>query len=184
LLTYDEQVLWKLICENGYLWRGWFDQDGVYQWNTRTWFAEWERLKAHWEIFRAVAEGTSDVVELPDWERRGKPGRSTQKVQEDVHNAEFLKYEIERTENGLVAIRSAPEQLETPLGRARWEHWLQHQESTLWMLLTVAEAAKIPMEREEEYKEELQSWRAFYDQLVSNMSGWGIEPQRDDSSED
>ncbi|MCH6574996.1 MAG: hypothetical protein IH795_07300, partial [Bacteroidetes bacterium] len=32
LLTHDEQVLWKLVCENGYLWKG-RDDEGEWVWS-------------------------------------------------------------------------------------------------------------------------------------------------------
>jgi hypothetical protein len=74
MLTHEEQILWKLVRENGYLWKGHHDN------NTRKW--KWrleptslifERLREHWATFRAVARGDVDVSALPSWQKM-KPG--------------------------------------------------------------------------------------------------------------
>lgn len=83
LLTHEEQVLWKLIKECGYLWRG--------NWSGRGEFQEWkwsltesdlilERLEKYWDTFLAIARGEKDRSEMPVWTRErerpkaAKPG--------------------------------------------------------------------------------------------------------------
>ncbi len=70
LLTHEEQVRWKLIRENGYLWKG------SYAGRRKEW--AWEvdedsfifpRLREHWAAFCGVAEGTSEQSTLPSWAR-------------------------------------------------------------------------------------------------------------------
>ena len=34
MLNHHEQIVWKLVRENGYLWRGKEDADGIWQWKT------------------------------------------------------------------------------------------------------------------------------------------------------
>ena len=68
LLTHDEQVLWKLVRENGLLWRGHYS--GIHQeW---TWTVDedgllFERLRQHWATFCNVADGSASSKELPTW---------------------------------------------------------------------------------------------------------------------
>lgn len=73
LLTHEEQKRWKLIRENGYLWRG-NDRNAAKKW---TWTVEessiiYERLREHWSTFCAVARGDASPGSLPSW--AGKNG--------------------------------------------------------------------------------------------------------------
>ncbi len=68
LLTHTEQVAWKLIKENGLLWRG--NYSGTE--NRWTWVAKEpgliaERLHEHWDTFKRVARSEADKSELPTW---------------------------------------------------------------------------------------------------------------------
>lgn len=68
LLTHEEQVLWKLVRENGLLWKGRFD-NATGEW---TWRVEYDgliyaRLREHWATFSAVARGEQDKSSLPTW---------------------------------------------------------------------------------------------------------------------
>ncbi len=70
LLTYDEQVLWKLITENYAFW-------------TEVW-GPWELpriepqsmnfkvLRQYWDTLNAVANGTADISELPPYTSKHK----------------------------------------------------------------------------------------------------------------
>jgi hypothetical protein len=61
MLTHDEQVLWKLIRENGYLWRGRHDRgEGEWIWPVKASHLIIERLREHWEAFKAVAYEDAD----------------------------------------------------------------------------------------------------------------------------
>jgi len=80
LLTHEEQILWKLICENGYLWQGTFVNKSAKNEAVWTWNAEdknsiiFERLREHWNTFRAVARGEVDKSALPTWEKTSPKG--------------------------------------------------------------------------------------------------------------
>lgn len=68
LLTHEEQVLWKLVRENGYLWRGNYNNnDNEWSWNIRESSLIFERLRDNWEIFKAVASGDGGKDALPTW---------------------------------------------------------------------------------------------------------------------
>jgi hypothetical protein len=74
LLTHEEQVKWKLIRENGYVWRGQYAK-GTRKW---TWDVTersliFERLREHWAAFSAAADGSATDVELPDWKKVDTP---------------------------------------------------------------------------------------------------------------
>src|SRR5262245_58826321 len=60
LLTHDEQVLWKLIRENGFLWKGRYDKAGKWQWELETDSLIFPRLREHWDEFKQVASGEAD----------------------------------------------------------------------------------------------------------------------------
>lgn len=70
LLTHEEQVLWKLIRENGFLWRGRYTgPNGEWTWELREEGFLFERLRERWKTFVAVASGEKDRSELPQWKR-------------------------------------------------------------------------------------------------------------------
>jgi len=71
LLTHDEQIKWKLIRENGYLWRG-KEIKGEWTWRVREESLVIERLREYWEDFCAVAEGDKDASVLPTWTGKTK----------------------------------------------------------------------------------------------------------------
>lgn len=70
LLTHDEQVIWKLVRECGYLWRGQHDQQGHWQWELTPDSFIFERLREHWDTFQQVASGEADKSSLPKWTER------------------------------------------------------------------------------------------------------------------
>ena len=68
LLTHEEQVRWKLIKENGYLWKGSY-AGRRFEW---TWTVDegsfiYPRLREHWATFCSVAERTTSLDQLPTW---------------------------------------------------------------------------------------------------------------------
>lgn len=68
LLTHDEQTLWKLIRENGFLWKGRYDKSsGEWIWRIEEDSLIYERLREHWVTFSAVAKGEQDKSSLPTW---------------------------------------------------------------------------------------------------------------------
>jgi hypothetical protein len=69
LLTHDEQILWKLIRENGWLWRGHYGKNDEWTWTPHYSSIILERLRESWLLFKAVAEGEADRDVLPKWEK-------------------------------------------------------------------------------------------------------------------
>jgi hypothetical protein len=67
MLTHDEQVLWKLIRENGYLWRGRYNEGREWSWSVEFHTLNIERLREYWEAFKAVAYEDADTAKLPTW---------------------------------------------------------------------------------------------------------------------
>ena len=83
LLTHDEQVLWKLIRENGYLWKGKYDESGKWQWKLGIRSLIFQRLREHWDEFKQVASGDADKSILPTWiERESTPAPSKKDIEE------------------------------------------------------------------------------------------------------
>jgi hypothetical protein len=67
MLTHDEQVLWKLIRENGYLWRGRYNEERKWSWPVEFHTLDIEHLREYWEAFKAVAYEDADKAKLPTW---------------------------------------------------------------------------------------------------------------------
>jgi hypothetical protein len=67
MLTHDEQVLWKLIRENGYLWKGHYDKEKKWTWVVRQDSLIFERLRQTWKVFCSVAYESDSKEKLPTW---------------------------------------------------------------------------------------------------------------------
>jgi len=68
LLTYDEQLVWKLVRECGFLWRGYYSiPAGEWRWPIAEGNLIWDRLRQHWPTFKKVASGDLSVDSLPKW---------------------------------------------------------------------------------------------------------------------
>lgn len=65
LLTYDEQVLWKLINECEALWCIDFDHRRMLPAHERDAALNYPKLRAHWEALQQVAAGEADTSMLP-----------------------------------------------------------------------------------------------------------------------
>ena len=66
LLTHDEEVLWKLICENGLIWKGRYVL-GTWTWKICADSLIFKRLRENWETFQQVANGDLGKDQLPTW---------------------------------------------------------------------------------------------------------------------
>lgn len=67
LLTHEEQIRWKLIRENGSLWRGTFlGANKVWSWVVREDSLLFDRLRKYWSAFCNVADG-GNADQLPTW---------------------------------------------------------------------------------------------------------------------
>ena len=70
LLNHHEQILWKLIKENGLLWKGGHSKlNGEWTWRVEEASVGWPRLRDNWELFNKVASGEVDLSELPTWRK-------------------------------------------------------------------------------------------------------------------
>jgi hypothetical protein len=65
LLTHEEQKRWKLIRENGYLWRGRYGSDDKWGWTVKEQSLMLDRLREYWDRFCAVV-GTK--LKLPSFQ--------------------------------------------------------------------------------------------------------------------
>lgn len=73
LLTHDEQLLWKLIRDNGYVWRGRFLSSGEWDWDVEEHTLIFKRLREQWSNFTSVALTGLGEELLPKWVNR-RPG--------------------------------------------------------------------------------------------------------------
>lgn len=78
LLNHDEQILWKLIRENGLLWRGRYDGvTGLRTWSVQDDNLIYELLREHWTKFNAVTNGQAEKSSLPTWiKRKPEPSKA------------------------------------------------------------------------------------------------------------
>jgi hypothetical protein len=70
LLTHEEQIIWRLVRENGYIWRGRYNAQNEWTWNLDEDSLIRDRLRENWEIFKAVAAGDESENALPKWSKR------------------------------------------------------------------------------------------------------------------
>ena len=79
LLTHEEQLVWKLVRENGLLWKG--RHSGAppeWRWEIKEGSMIWERLREHWPVFKAVANGSQAITALPRWQRAPRSPAKTE----------------------------------------------------------------------------------------------------------
>jgi hypothetical protein len=68
LLTHEEQVRWKLIRENGYLWKGSYaGQREEWTWTVDEDAFIYRHLREHWTAFCVAAETGEGKDQLPTW---------------------------------------------------------------------------------------------------------------------
>lgn len=76
LLTHEEQIIWKIVSENGYFWNGSYSSsnDYVYTWNTNNIAClVLDRLQEYWDLVIAVARREAVKDELPTWVKQRRP---------------------------------------------------------------------------------------------------------------
>ena len=74
LLTHEEQKRWKLIRENGFLWKGRYDKfSSEFMWTVQESSLNFERLREYWAVFTAVVHGEADRSSLPQWDKTKPP---------------------------------------------------------------------------------------------------------------
>jgi hypothetical protein len=74
LMTHDEQLVWRLVRENGLLWRGHYDSNEEWCWDVKEGGLIMDRLRENWDTFKAVALGEKDIAVLPSWVKK-KPNK-------------------------------------------------------------------------------------------------------------
>lgn len=85
LLNHHEQILWKLIRENGLLWRGGHSKtNGEWTWTVKEDSMLWPRLRKHWELFNSVASGEAKLSDLPPWQKYPDGDTRNDKGDEDI----------------------------------------------------------------------------------------------------
>lgn len=72
LMTHEEQVMWRLVETNGFMWRGHYHA-GKWVWNVGPSYFRWEVFRDHFQVFRGVAEGEAPKSELPTWQEEETP---------------------------------------------------------------------------------------------------------------
>jgi hypothetical protein len=70
LLAYEEQILWKLLRENGILWKGRYDANNDWTWVCQLDTAIFEQIRKYYESFKKVAAGQASPDALPKWSRK------------------------------------------------------------------------------------------------------------------
>ena len=83
LLTYEEQLIWRLIRDNGHIWKGHLSKSGErWEWSVVKDGLIWERLKENWEIFKGVAANELSRDKLPPWNKT--KSRAADVVDDDI----------------------------------------------------------------------------------------------------
>jgi hypothetical protein len=85
LLTHEEQIIWKLIRENGYLWRGNYSPSSK-KWNWKVDLSNiiFERLREHWQEFLQVARGEAEKGILPKWQETKELEKAEEEPESDI----------------------------------------------------------------------------------------------------
>jgi hypothetical protein len=84
LLTHEEQKRWKLIRENGFLWRGRYNSDSEWEWEIKDRSLILNRLREYWDRFCAVARGDAQASVLPTWADKNPTGKKTDDFDDDI----------------------------------------------------------------------------------------------------
>ncbi len=84
LLTHEEQKRWKLIRENGYLWRGRYGSDDKWGWTVKEQSLMLDRLREYWDRFCAVARNEAQTSVLPTWADKKSDSEKTEGSDDDI----------------------------------------------------------------------------------------------------
>ncbi len=84
LMTHDEQLVWKLVRECGFVWKGQYSApSGIWKWTTDSQSLLRERLQENWDIFKNVASGDLPKTRLPNWTKFKPPEKPSPKSDPD-----------------------------------------------------------------------------------------------------
>ena len=67
LMTHEEQLIWKLVENNGLMWRGQYGPNDEWSWSTQARHFRWPMFRDHYQTFKEVAEGLRPRSDLPTW---------------------------------------------------------------------------------------------------------------------
>lgn len=70
LLNHEEQLIWRIVKENGLIWKGKYNSQGDWTWVIDEDSLLRDRLREHWDVFKSVALGDLDSASLPSWQRQ------------------------------------------------------------------------------------------------------------------
>lgn len=86
LLTHEEQLIWKILRENGYFWKGRFDKQNRWSWEVDDASLIRDRLRRHWATIQGAALGDLPMDQLPTWqkERNTQPSAFDTDFDDDV----------------------------------------------------------------------------------------------------
>lgn len=71
LLNHEEQVIWRLVRECGFVWRGSYSSpSGEWSWQLNDQSLIRDRLREFWPTFAAVARGEMTPDKLPTWQKK------------------------------------------------------------------------------------------------------------------
>ena len=76
LLTFEEQLIWKLLKENGKIWLWYRDGMGGVYFKVAIESIIWDRVRQYWDVFKKVASGELTKDHLPAWERPDPANKS------------------------------------------------------------------------------------------------------------
>lgn len=82
LLNHHEEIVWKLIQENGYFWGGGYSAvSREFKWDsTDESKLIFDRLREYWETVNQVARGEVPKSKLPTWQKYIRPEPTNEKV--------------------------------------------------------------------------------------------------------
>lgn len=84
LLTHEEQIIWKLIKENGFFWYGnWGGINKAFQWKIEEKSLIFNRLRDYWDTFKKVAIGEKPKSDLPTWNKYKSKGDEEKELKEE-----------------------------------------------------------------------------------------------------
>jgi hypothetical protein len=72
LLNHHEEILWKLIEDSGWFWRGSYEDDDHWSWYLKETSLHFSRLREKWDLLNKIVRGEADKSELPSLARRPK----------------------------------------------------------------------------------------------------------------
>lgn len=68
LLSHEEQLIWRVVRENGYVWRGHYNNQEEWSWKVSEDSLIRDRLRDNWDTFKGVAFGDLPKDKLPKWQ--------------------------------------------------------------------------------------------------------------------